>query len=444
MKAGGNYRDMAQRKLIGSTVLTDYNNATYKISDIDWDQSPRSTFETRTGPVSFSDYYRNKYQLIIRDMGQPLLVSRATARNIRAGMAEYILLVPELCRATGLTDEMRGNFGLMRDMSQHTRLSPAQRVERLLKFNQRLQTAERSVEVFRQGQMNLERQLVEFNGHRLLQETVIFGNDARQDLNHPIVRDSADWTGPLVGNRMFRAKKLCNWFYVFPERCRDKAVPFMAFLLQAARGLGMNVAEPYDYPIDSDRVLTYSQALRSIMKNDPMFIMVVVPDNRGDRYAAIKKETLIRQNPICVQVMSVKPMTPRKGTPLSVATKVAIQVNCKLGGVPWIVDLKLKGLMIVGFDVSHDTNDRRQSYGAMVASLNPTSDTNPGGHYFSAINNHANGEQLSQHFGNNIISAIDAYCRHHEEGSFPARILIYRDGVGDGQVRLEYQIFDWF
>lgn len=437
MRAGGNYRDMVQRKLIGSTVLTDYNNATYKISDIDWEQSPSSTFETRAGPVSFSDYYRNKYKLTIRDLGQPLLVSRATARNIRAGMAEYILLVPELCRATGITDEMRGNFGLMRDMSQHTRLSPAQRVDRLLKFNRRLQSAERSVEVFRQGQMNLDRNLVEFNGHRLLQETVIFGNNARQDLNHPMVRDSADWTQPLVGNRMFRAQKLNNWFYVYPEQCRINAETFMGVLLQAAQGLGMNVAGPIDFPIDNDRVLTYSQALRNIMKNDPMFIMVVVPDNRGDRYAAIKKETLIRKNPICVQVMSVKTMTPRRGTALSVATKVAIQVNCKLGGVPWMVDLRLRGLMIVGFDVSHDTNDRRQSYGAMVASLNPTSHTNPGGHYFSAINNHANGEQLSQHFGNNIISAIDAYCRHHEEGSFPERILIYRDGVGDGQVRLE-------
>ncbi|GLV33300.1 P-element induced wimpy testis [Carabus blaptoides fortunei] len=37
---------------------------------------------------------------------------------------------------------------------------------------------------------------------------------------------------------------------------------------------------------------------------------------------------------------------------MSVATKVAIQINCKLGGAPWTVEIPISNLMVVGFDTS--------------------------------------------------------------------------------------------
>ena len=40
---------------------------------------------------------------------------------------------------------------------------------------------------------------------------------------------------------------------------------------------------------------------------------------------------------------------------MSVATKIGIQLNCKMGGEVWAVEVPLKKLMVVGFDVNHDT-----------------------------------------------------------------------------------------
>lgn len=51
-----------------------------------------------------------RYNIDIRDPEQPMLVSKAKLRDIRGGQDEQILLVPELCRATGITDDMRNNF----------------------------------------------------------------------------------------------------------------------------------------------------------------------------------------------------------------------------------------------------------------------------------------------------------------------------------------------
>ena len=67
-----------------------------------------------------------------------MLVSRAKPRERRAGLAELVYLPPELCRMTGLTDQMRMNFHLMKSLADHTRIGPNDRVDKLLKFNRQL------------------------------------------------------------------------------------------------------------------------------------------------------------------------------------------------------------------------------------------------------------------------------------------------------------------
>lgn len=68
-----------------------------------------------------------------------MLVTRSKAREQRAGGDLLVYLVPELCRLTGLTDEMRANNSLMKDLAVYTRVDPESRIERLNAFNARLQ-----------------------------------------------------------------------------------------------------------------------------------------------------------------------------------------------------------------------------------------------------------------------------------------------------------------
>lgn len=101
-----NYKKSFQQHVVGCVVLTDYNNRTYRVDDVDWSVTPKSTFNRSDGTsISYIQYYRERYNLKISDDGQPMLVSRAKQRELRAGMAEIIYLVPELCRMTGITGE---------------------------------------------------------------------------------------------------------------------------------------------------------------------------------------------------------------------------------------------------------------------------------------------------------------------------------------------------
>lgn len=64
----------------------------------------------------------------------------------------------------------------------------------------------------------------------------------------------------------------------------------------------------------------------------------------------------------------------------------------------------------------------------MVASLDQNF-----GRYYSAISHHANGEELSNSLTNQLRQAI--LCFRSENGNkVPSRIILYRDGVGEGDI----------
>lgn len=54
-----NFRDDCVKELVGSIVITRYNNRTYRVDDIEWDKSPNDTFSLMDGTkTTFVDYYR--------------------------------------------------------------------------------------------------------------------------------------------------------------------------------------------------------------------------------------------------------------------------------------------------------------------------------------------------------------------------------------------------
>lgn len=119
---------------------------------------------------------------------------------------------------------------------------------------------------------------------------------------------------------------------------------------------------------------------------------------------------------------------------MSIATKVAIQLNCKLGGTPWLVTFPMKGIMTVGIDVSKDTREKGVSWGALVATMDlkePKGET-----FFSCVSKYQKFEDFSTQLALDMTKALKVYRDHH--GAYPEKIIIYRDGVGDGQIDYVY------
>ena len=121
-------------------LLSRFNNQTYRIDGIDWDQNPMTEFEKKTGEkLSLFQYYADKYSRNIRDLKQPLIISVPPLREQRTGgNTGPLYLVPELCYMTGLSEEQRANFKLMADLGKITRQGPEERSKSLKKFSNRL------------------------------------------------------------------------------------------------------------------------------------------------------------------------------------------------------------------------------------------------------------------------------------------------------------------
>ena len=89
--------------------------------------------------------------------------------------------------------------------------------------------------------------------------------------------------------------------------------------------------------------------------------------------------------------------------------------------------------MFVGYDTCHDPMNKSNSWGAFVASLN--SDFSM---WFSATDNHKKGEELSSHMSKDIKAALTKYREQNKR--LPSKIIIYRDGVGEGQLAEVYKV----
>lgn len=112
-------------------------------------------------------------------------------------------------------------------------------------------------------------------------------------------------------------------------------------------------------------------------------------------------------------------------------SKILIQMCAKLGGVPWTVDalpLMDKPTMICGLDVFHATNLGKKSVLALSASMNNSATT----YWSTSVVQDDVGQEASNTLCNGMSSACEAFKKAN--GSFPERIIFYRDGVGEGQI----------
>ncbi|KAJ3603886.1 hypothetical protein NHX12_028627 [Muraenolepis orangiensis] len=113
---------------------------------------------------------------------------------------------------------------------------------------------------------------------------------------------------------------------------------------------------------------------------------------------------------------------------MTVATKISLPMACKMGGELWSVEIPLKQLMIVGIDCYHDTVAGKSSNRALVASLNQGMSR-----WYSKCVLQDKGQEIMDGLKMALIGALNDYLKFNN--SLPSRIVVYRDGVGDGMLQ---------
>ncbi|NWI90149.1 PIWL1 protein, partial [Pitta sordida] len=412
------FRDACAKELIGLVVLTRYNNKTYRIDDINWDSNPMGTFRKSDGSeISFMDYYKKQYNIDIAERKQPLLVSHLKRGG--GNVPTTVALIPELCCLTGLTDKMRSDFNTMKDLAVHTRLSPEQRqreVGRLLNYIREDDSVQKEL-----GSWGLSFEYKPVacigrvvQGEKIFQPGSVFGYDPQ----------SGDWTKEVRVTRLIRAVPMDSWLLLYPRRNSEAANVLVQSLFKVSPSMGIKMNKPTMIEVD-DRTEAYLRVLQQRVNPEINIVFFILSSTRKDRYDSIKKY-LCTDCPIPSQGVLARTLS-KPHTVLTIATKLALQMNCKMGGELWSVEIPLKQVMIVGIDCYHDTVTGRRSIAGFVSSLNPTVTR-----WFSRCVVQSRGQELVDGIKACLQTALKNWFKWNK--SLPSRIMVYRDGVGDGQL----------
>jgi len=430
-RGGPSFHADVEKALLGAIIITRYNNKTYRIDEIAWDKKPTDEFEGKNEEkMTYMKYYETRYNKKISDVKQPLLISMPKLREERSGASGPIFLIPELCNMTGLSDEQRANFNLMKSMGEYTRQDPEKRTKTLVKFADRLKNEKKIADDMAGWNLKFAEDLHQFRARMLKPETILGAKGSKATYK----LENADWAACFRKWNAFATPSCSNWAVVFNPKDEAVVKEFVNSLKKVAPSLGLTMAAPKTHMLTDNRPATYIQKLDIVLNDKPQIVMVVIPNDKGDHYAAVKKKCYI-EKPTPSQCVTSTVLNKPKGL-MSVATKVAVQMICKLGGEPWAVDIPMKGTMVIGYDTYHDSAQKGRSAGALVASLNKTFTK-----YLSVANLHTN---PAQELDDNICPAIARALRKYNDlnGEMPQRIILYRDGVGDGQINyvLEHEI----
>lgn len=427
---GSNIKEAFEQELVGAIIMTKYNNRSYRIDEIDLTKKPSDTFTLSTGQeLSYVDYMRQHWNITIQDLGQPLIVHRPKPkRGQEASTTDVIYLVPELCYTTGLTDEMRSNFTIMKAIGDHTRLPPNIREDKLAQFLQQLSTDERASTVLSDWGLSVSNKLDVVPGRKLDGETVILGNQRQCK-----VGDDADWTRAATNSEVFKTVDFENWVIFCPERDWNVAEDFMNSVREVARNLGIKFMPPRCVKLPNENTVTYVNMSKQHVKRSDQMVVLMTPgkSQREDRYSACKR-LFTCEMPIPCQFIRCGVINNPKRI-RSICQKIVIQMLSKVGGQPWAMRFPMRSFMIVGIDVYHDTIDRNKSCVGFVASMNEFTSA-----WWSQTFFQNSLEEIGQKLNFCMTSALRRY--HTLNGFVPQRIIVYRDGVGDGQLESVLEI----
>ncbi|CAF0742824.1 unnamed protein product [Didymodactylos carnosus] len=414
-------QDVATKELVGQIVLTTYNSKTYKIDEIDWDNSPTFKFTKRDGTEqTFLEYYEERYQIKIEDATQPLLISKPSKRDRRAGMTGPLKLIPELCCVTGISDIMRSDFAFMKEMSNYTHVDPNTRFARLNGLVNDMQGNPEIQKYLDTWEIKLADRLIDFEGRIVQAEDILY---ADRVVKYKF--EDADWSREGRNLRHISAKSLTKWLVLFPAREVELAEALVDALGQVCTPFGMQCQYPEMVQLPNDRPETYLDALTTKVSKSTNLVVCVLTNNRKDRYDALKKY-LCLDNPVPSQMVLTKTISRRQQL-MSVATKIGIQLNAKLGGEIWGVAIPTKTLMVIGMDSYHDSKRKGASVGAFVASINPSCTR-----FYSRIIYQRTAQELMDGLQQCMKDALQEY--HNVNNALPDKIILYRDGVSDGQL----------
>lgn len=414
-KRGGDVIGLAKKMLTGSNVLTLYNRKSYRVEDVDFNKNPQDSFTSEKGvTMTFKDYYQGRWNKAVTNDQQPLLLIKER---------EHVLyLLPEFCVLTGLTDEIRADFNIMKDLANATKKEPHARLEECTRLITKIKSDPRTSGELASWRVELGEAPASLTGKVLPAGKIDLGRNAGFNINEQSGSFDRD-----VQKAMFDQPALGMWGVIFAESDRRLIDSMMQNLKPVIDTYQVQCRPPNLMAVPSTRWGDWDRLIRGIPP-DVQMILCVLPGQRGKSqlYDDLKRLTFGDLG-IPSQVILTGTLKKDKGL-RSVLNKVIMQINAKIGGVPWAMNgLPFSDMpsMVVGIDIFQ----KKGSFN--VLGVCATTDR--------TFSKYVSAPKIFSSLGE-IASALEASVREiivafkTENSIAPQRLIVFRDGVSDSQI----------
>lgn len=417
------YESYARKELANKLVLTRYDNRTQRIDDINFQLTPATCKVNDESQTTLVDYYLSKFDIIIEDPDQPLIVyypRRLTDANMPK---EQNYLVPELCYLTGLTDRAHRN-ARARKTNSILRLDSSGRQSEMNLFNDILQRNSSTIQYLTLWGLDIvsnhiSRSMFMSNESTRLNRTENSSSEDDDDYEQRNVHEY-DYSYGHFSNPV----ELNHWLLIYPKIDRERALIFCSALRQIAEQHGMFINEPTHIEMDDDETESYAKILRSSLNEKVQLASIIVKSRRIDRYNTIKRIC-------CIEIPTASEIVLRSTISddeilSSVALNVARDINLKLGGEIRTNNINLPNAMIIGIGtwsrekVNYQSSTHLHYVLSLVGSINYEMTK-----YFSHAKSYRNEDELRRDVGNFVRLALDAYFQ--ENKIYPRTIFIGRN-----------------
>lgn len=439
------------RRCSNSLIFSYVSGKVYRVKQVRFDLHPSSAFiltgskakqwaNASTASISYVDFYRRFYNRLIYDSNQPLLEAYSEKRS------ETVILVPELCALTGLTDEMKKDRMLMHEVLQYSRVGTGDKLNQCVAICRDLfngttsapvidtsSSSGKARQLMKEWKCSLSHVPARVEARVLEPCEVSFGQ------KRYVVEDGNFQRWTRNGSQC--PVQLNRWIVIHTEPDRQLADMWLRSMRElGGSGFGMHFGEPLRI-VMSGNPEELNRILLDQITPDIQLVMMFTPQKDSNKLYRIFKTVTSTVRPCITQVVKSETMRKRQSI-VAIVTRVVMQISAKLLGPLWHVNLETpltpmmsEPTMIVGIDTFESKEFPRKSVLGFVASLDAfvsqyfsTSvliDESPQAQYFDLV---AQKIRLCMH------EAFEAFADSNE-GILPTNIFIYRNSVSKQEMK---------
>lgn len=430
----------------GKIIMVSYGkHATYRVDGIDFTKTPMSTFVSSSGETTYVDYYKQHYGIQIRNVNHPLIFHVDTKKNLNKDPNAKIYLIPELCYITGIDDNMVKDYKLMKEMAVITKINPSVYISKCVDLVRKINSNQEAFAELNRWGITIEEKYVDLMAYQLKPPTILMGgrgNGAPVPINYD--PSNPEWARNLKDNKFVVTEKTGKLVMIFSSNLTDQSrelkFTIETFLKNRNINMGIEMA-PIQMARGEKNPQKFLDEIVRTAKNSappPFYVFILEDGNDKNLYNAIKifcstygflSQVIVGKNLRAFDEKSKKKVE-------SIISRVILQIFAKLGSELWHIGVTnlVKNTMFIGYDVYHNT-DKSKGQNRSVSGF--ISSTNQECTRFLSVH-HLQENEISATTKTDFQNALDEY--HRKNRTYPKRVIVYRDGVGDGQIKTVHDV----